>query len=104
MVNLCGRPQLSRPSWFSAKSLGRRHETAIVFRPGFRESGDCEPCAAEFLGECGATALLHRCPRVARRQVHFSVGTGSETERTSMAGMRRYGTVCMGLPAFRYSS
>jgi hypothetical protein len=88
MVNIFGKRRPSRPSSFSAKSPGQKRGIAIVSRPGLRESGDCGPFSAASLGECGATLLLHRCPRVARRRIHVWAGTGWETERTSMAGMR----------------
>jgi hypothetical protein len=88
MVNIFGKRRPSPPSSLSAKSPGQRRGTAIVSRPGSRESGDCEPCAAAFLGEYGAALLLHRCREEARKQIRFAVGNGLQTERTSMAGKR----------------
>jgi hypothetical protein len=55
MVNIFGKRRPSRPSSFSAKSPGQKRGTAIVSRPGFRESGDCGPFSAASLGEYGAT-------------------------------------------------
>jgi hypothetical protein len=71
MVNVCGTPQLIRPSSFSAKSQDRRLEIGIASRLVLREFGDCEPSVAAFLGEYGAVLLLHRCPKAARKQIHL---------------------------------
>jgi hypothetical protein len=88
MVNIFGRRGSSRPSSFSAKSLGQRRGTAIVSQPEFRESGDCEPCAEAFSDEYGATPPPHHCPIVARRRIQALGGTDWEREQTSMAGKR----------------